>query len=328
MMAMNTSFNPDATGTVFNIQRFSVHDGPGIRTVVFIKGCTLRCDWCSNPESMSRREQIGVFPERCIGTDKCSACADAAPDKAALVIEDKRVVGLDTSHPEDLFPCAAACPTNALKVWGRKTSVAEVMREVMADKAFYDESGGGLTLSGGEALIQTTFAVELLKAARAEGINTCVETALNIKPDALEAALPFIDLALCDLKHMNDAAHQRYTGVSNQRILGNLKRVADSNTPIVIRIPVVPGLNGTEENLRATAKFLTNDLGGRVIQVQLLPYRKLGVEKYAALGIPYPMKDFESPGRETWEKNILRFAEMMSSPDLDVVAGAGARIPV
>ena len=315
-------------GIVFNIQRFSVHDGPGIRTVVFIKGCSLRCAWCSNPESISRNEQIGVYPDRCIGTDKCTACLDAAPDKTAIIVKDRRVVGLETGRHAQYLACAEACPTGALKAWGRKMTVEEVMREVIKDKDFYEESGGGLTLSGGESLIQTEFAAELLKAARAEGINTCVETALNYKSDVLDEVLPLVDLFLCDLKHMDSAVHQRFTGVPNERILENLERVVDFGTPVVIRIPVVPGHNGTEENLRATAKYIAEKLDGRVAQVQLLPFRKLGVEKYASLGIPYPMKDFEAPPREVWEKDIRRFADMMSSYGLNAVAGSGARIPV
>jgi pyruvate formate lyase activating enzyme len=315
-------------GIVFNIQRFSVHDGPGIRTVVFIKGCSLRCSWCSNPESLSRGEQIGVYPDRCIGIDKCTACLDATPDKAAIIVKDRRVVGLNTEHPAQYLACAEACPTDALKVWGRKTTVDEVMREVIKDKGFYQESGGGLTLSGGESLIQTKFAVELLNAARLEGIGTCVETALNYKSDVLDEVLPLVDLFLCDLKHMDSGAHKRFTGVPNERILENLERVVDSGAPVVIRIPVVPGHNGTEGNLRATAKYIADRLDGRVVQVQLLPFRKLGVEKYASLGIPYPMEDFEAPPREVWEKDIRRFADMMSSYGFNVVAGSGARIHV
>lgn len=326
-MTDNMAYDPDISGTVLNIQRFSVHDGPGIRTVVFIKGCSLRCIWCSNPESMSRREQIGFHPDRCIGIDKCGACIELAPDRSALTVEDNRVTGLSAENPQDYLRSAEACPSGALKIWGKTTTVGEVMREVIADREFYEESGGGLTLSGGEALIQTRFAVELLKAAQAEGISTCVETALNVRPEALHAALPYIDLALCDLKHLDSSAHQQYTGVANKRILENLQIVADSGTPIVIRIPVVPGLNGTSDNLRATAKYLVEKLGDSVAQVQLLPFRKLGVEKYASLGISYPMQDFEAPPREVWEKKLLRHAKMMSSTGLDVVAGATARIP-
>jgi len=293
-----------------------------------MKGCSLRCIWCSNPESMSRCQQIGFYPERCIGTDKCDVCFKAAPDPLALTVKDHKVTGLETETPADYLACAEACPTGALKAWGKTTTVAEVMQEVVADREFYEESGGGMTLSGGEALLQTRFAVELLKAAHAEGINTCVETALNFKPDVLKAALPWVDLALCDVKHMDAAAHRRFTGVSNTRILKNLERVADSGTPIVIRIPVVPGLNGTKENLMATADYLAKNLGDRVLQVQLLPFRRLGVEKYASIGMPYTMAEFETPAREEWEKDILRFAEKMSYYGIDTVAGAGARIPI
>jgi pyruvate formate lyase activating enzyme len=320
------TYDPDVAGTVFNIQRFSVHDGPGIRTVVFIKGCSLRCIWCSNPESMSRCEQIGFYPERCIGIDKCKACFDAAPEPAALVIQDGRVTGLESESPRDFLACAAACPTSALKVWGKRTTVGEVMQEVIADRAFYEESGGGLTLSGGEALIQGEFAIELLKAARAEGINTCVETALNYPAEILEAALPYIDLAFCDLKHMDPADHKRFTGVSNKRILSNLRKVVESDIPVVIRIPVVPDHNGTEKNLRATASFIAGELRGRVNQIQLLPFHKLGVEKYRSLGKDYPMAEFDAPPREQWEEDIRGFAAMMSAYGLNAVAGSSNKI--
>ncbi len=324
---MTAQYDPGLAGTVLNIQRFSVHDGPGIRTVVFIKGCSLRCIWCSNPESMRRRLQLGIYPDRCIGTDKCGLCLKVVPDSNMLIVKDHIVVGLNTDQPEDCLPCAEVCPTSALKVWGEKTTVGEVMKEVLSDRQFYEESGGGLTLSGGEAFIQAQFAVELLKAAHAEGINTCVETALNYSADVLDKALPYVDLAYCDLKHMDSEGHKRFTGVANERILENLKKVVDSGTRVVIRIPVVPGHNGTEENLRATAKFLVEDIGGRVAQIQLLPFRKLGVEKYASLGISYPMEDFKTPPRKVWEQDIRRFAGIMSSYGLNAVAGSGARIP-
>jgi len=320
------AYDPDVAGTVFNIQRFSVHDGPGIRTVVFMKGCSLRCVWCSNPESLSRRPQLGIFPANCIGVDVCDACSKAASDPDVLIVEKGRVTGLNTTDPREISSCAAACPTNALRAWGRTMTVGEVMEEVLSDRDFYEESGGGLTLSGGEALLQTEFAVELLKAAHAEGINTCVETALNYSATVLDRALPYIDVALCDLKHMDPTAHRRFTGVSNERILANLEKVVDYGTPVVIRIPVVPEHNGTEENLRATARFLADKLKGRVLQVQLLPYRRLGVEKYTALGIEYPMADFEAPPRETWEASIRHYAEVMGSYGLKVVPGSGARI--
>lgn len=323
---MSRPYNPELTGTVFNIQRFSVHDGPGIRTVVFLKGCSLRCKWCSNPESLSRREQLGAFPDKCIGTDKCRACIEAASHPDIVTVEGGRVTGLTRNDPREILACADACPTGALRAWGRRMRVSQVMQEVLADREFYEESGGGLTLSGGEALMQADFAIELLKAAHAEGVNTCVETALNYPPSVLERALPSIDVALCDLKHMDAAAHRRFTGVSNERILANLEIVVDSGTPVVIRIPVVPDHNGTEQNLRATARFLAEKLDGRINQVQLLPYRRLGVEKYASLGIEYPMADFQAPSRETWEADIRRYVAIMSGYGLNVVPGSGARI--
>jgi pyruvate formate lyase activating enzyme len=325
---MSSQYDPDVEGTIFNIQRFSVHDGPGIRTVVFIKGCSLRCIWCSNPESFVTQQQLGVYPQRCIGTDKCGACLKVAPDEGALVVKDSRVIALDAQHQEDYLVCAAVCPTDALKAWGEKTTVGAVMQEVLADRDFYQESGGGMTLSGGEALIQKAFAAELLKAAHAQGINTCVETALNYKAEVLDATLPYIDLALCDLKHMDSEGHKRFTAVPNELILSNLKRVVDSGTPVVIRIPVVPDHNGTEENLRETARFVADELGGRVRQIQLLPFRKLGEDKYASLGMPYPMADFISPEREVWEDNIRRFVDIMTTYGVPAVAGSGSKIEI
>jgi pyruvate formate lyase activating enzyme len=320
---MGQAYDPEVSGTVFNVQRFSVHDGPGIRTVVFMKGCSLRCLWCSNPESLSCRVQLGFNPDRCIGIDKCSACFKAAPGAQAFVIREQRVAGLTAGHPEQYLGCADACPTGALKAWGRRTTVGAVLQEVLADGAYYRESGGGLTLSGGEALIQHRFVIELLKGARREGINTCVETALNYKGEVLDAVRPWVDLFLCDLKHMDPAGHRRFTGASNDTILRNLRRLVETGAEVVIRVPVVPGHNGTEENLRATAAFIADELKGQIRQVQLLPFRKLGEDKYASLGMEYPMKDFQAPPRAVWEQDVRDFAMMMSSYGLNAVAGAG-----
>jgi pyruvate formate lyase activating enzyme len=328
LTAANLSYDPDVEGTIFNIQRFSVHDGPGIRTVVFVKGCSLRCIWCSNPESLVTHRQLGVYPQRCIGVDKCGMCLKVAPDADAFRVEDNRVTALTAHHHEDYLVCAEVCPTDALKAWGEKTTVGAVMKEVLADRDFYRESGGGMTLSGGEALIQKRFAAELLKAARAEGLNTCVETALNYRPDVLDATLPYIDLAFCDLKHIETTHHQRFTGVPNRQILDNLKRVVASGTPVVIRIPVVPGYNGTEENMRETARFVADELGGGVRQIQLLPFHKLGEDKYASLGMRYPMADFTTPEREVWEADIRHFVSVMRSYGVPAVAGSGSKLEI
>ena len=319
---MQRPYDAGLEGTVLNLQRFSVHDGPGIRTVVFLKGCSLRCVWCSNPESMAKARQLGVFPAKCIGIDRCGACLETSKGRQSLHVEGNCVVGVVAGHEVDSLACAEHCPSGALKVWGEVRTVGAVMREVLADRRFYAESGGGMTLSGGEALVQARFAVELLKAAKVEGIGTCIETALNYEPAVLDAVLPYLDFALCDLKHMDPAAHERYTGASNRRVLQNLRKVADSGTPVVIRIPVVPGYNGTERNLRATAGFISRELGGAVRQVQLLPFRKLGEEKYASLRIRYPMADFQAPPREQWEPEIRRLAAMMCGCGVPAVAGS------
>jgi pyruvate formate lyase activating enzyme len=321
---MSTAYDPGVSGTVLNIQRFSVHDGPGIRTVVFLKGCSLRCLWCSNPESLSKSVQIGVYARRCLGVDKCRACLDAAPDPGVLEVRDGRVTAIRARRAERYLRCAEACPTGALKAWGRRVTVAEVMKEVTADRSFYESSGGGLTLSGGEALLQPEFAAELLRAARAEGIGTCMETALNVRSEALDEILPLLDMIFCDLKHLDPAAHRRCTGASNERILANLRKVVASGVRTVIRIPVVPGHNGAEPDLRATARFVAEELGGRVAAVQLLPFRKLGEDKYEALGMHYPMRDFAAPPREAWEPALRRAAGIMSEYGVNVVAGAGS----
>jgi len=323
---MNAAYDPGVSGTIFNIQRFSVHDGPGIRTVVFLKGCSLRCRWCSNPESLSKSVQIGVFSNRCLGLAKCRACLDAAPDPDAFEVRDGRVQAIRVRRAGNYVSCAEACPTGALKVWGRRVTVGEVMKEVVADRSFYQSSGGGLTLSGGEALLQPKFAAELLKAARAEGINTCMETALNVRSETLDEILPLLDMIFCDLKHLDPAAHQEYTGASNERILQNLRKVVASGLRVVIRMPFVPGHNGTQANLHATARFIVEEFGTRVHQLQLLPFRKLGEDKYAALDLRYGMRDYVAPPRETWERELIDAARAMSQYGLNAVAGAGSSL--
>lgn len=319
-------YNPDIEGIIFNIQRFSIHDGPGIRTVVFMKGCSLHCLWCSNPESIKRQQQVGIYSNRCIGTDKCNACLKACAQSTLNTDEDHKVINLHHIPLNEQLDMANACPADALKIWGKVVTVAEVIKEVLADRQFYEESGGGLTLSGGEALLQHKFATELLKAAHSHGINTCVETALHYSPAILDKSLPYIDLAYCDLKHLDSDKHKTFTRVSNQRILSNLKKVTQSNTPVVIRIPVVPEYNGTEENLRKTAQFIKQDLQGKVKQVQLLPFRKLGEDKYQALQIPYPMADFDAPPRNVWEQTLIKFAQQMCEQGVPTIAGTNTAL--
>ena len=315
-------------GIVANIQHFTIHDGPGIRTEVFLKGCPLRCRWCSNPESLNAFPEIGVFPSRCIGIDKCGYCLSACPvcDQGVFLKADDRIVGIDRKICTTCLKCAEACPANALTVWGKRLSVDNVMKEVLLDLDFYEKSGGGVTVSGGEALLQSKFTTAILKQCRNHGIHTCVETALHCDSDILDQVYPFADMVITDLKHMDSEKHREYTGVGNKRIHGNIVKTIEMGKPLIIRIPVVPGHNDDEKNIRATAGFIAKLLPGRVLQVQLLPYRQLGIEKYASLGREYHMPADLQPDRLEWEKKIVSLVSIMETYGIPAVAGANTKI--
>ena len=196
----------DARGIVYSMQRYTVHDGPGTRTSVFLKGCTMTCLWCCNPESWTRYPEIAVYAQRCIGVDKCGYCLDACSftqQGIFLINDDGLVTGVDRELCSRCMACAEECPANALTRWGEDMTVAEVMREVLKDREFFDETGGGITVSGGELFVQTPFAVELLKACRAADVHTCIETALGVPWSRVEQALPYTDFVLTDIKHMD-----------------------------------------------------------------------------------------------------------------------------
>lgn len=313
------------TGNVINIQKFTVHDGPGIRTEVFLKGCPLRCKWCSNPESMSRHSEVGVFCKDCIGVDQCGWCLKACP-KQALIVKDNRVVRIDRTRCINCTACSKACPNDTLKCFGTKMTVAEVLKLVRDDRFFYDRSNGGVTISGGDALVQWEFTLELLKRCKHCGIRTCVESELFCEQRIIDEILPYTDLVISDLKHMDSEKHREFTGVPNEPILRNLKHVAMSNTPLVLRIPVVPGHNDSRENIEATAEFIVNELHNNVSQVQLLPYRLLGLEKYEALGQEYPMKDEPAPQKEVYIKAIRELAGEYQALGIPAVAGTTVKI--
>ncbi len=286
-------------GIIYNIQRFTIHDGPGIRTEVFMKGCPMRCKWCSNPESSNPKREQGFYPSRCVGYDKCGLCVQACPlsPDSPLVVEQNAIVGTQGTKCISCFECAKACPPHAVMVWGEEMTVEQVMDIVLADVAFYKKSGGGITLSGGEVMMQWKFALELLKACKERYIHTCVESALLCDPDALAELFPYTDLLITDIKHMDPEKHREFTGASNRVILSNIQRTIERCVPLVIRIPVIPDYNNCEDNIRATAEFISNVLHNKVKQVQLLPYWKMGTEKYASLGLPYPMGDDYVPAR-------------------------------
>lgn len=314
-------------GLVTNIQKYTIHDGPGIRTEIFFKGCNMRCLWCSNPETIDPRQQIGVYPKKCVG---CGSCVEVCPREGKPIVFGPE--GLERVVMDDFcrtcLKCVDECPGRAIMVWGEKKSIPELMGIIEEDRAFYEKSGGGVTLSGGEALVQWEFVLELLKECRKTGIHTCVESALNLPQEPVDKVMEYTDLLISDIKHMDSEKHKMAAGAGNELILANLRRLAKAGQPMVLRTPVVPGFNDDEDSICAIGAFLRDELGGRVVQYQLLPYRKMGTEKHATLGQHYPMgDDYVPPEREVWEENLKRLVTVLREEyGLPAVAGSGQKL--
>ena len=272
------------SGWVFDIRRYSVHDGPGIRTTVFLKGCALRCAWCHNPESQSAEPQLLYRADRCI---LCGECVEAC-SVGAVALHDDRVT-TDPARCEVCGACADACPTDARAVVGRRMSADEVLEAVEHDRLFYDESGGGATFSGGEPLHQPAFIRSLLVGCRERGIRSALDTAGHALPAIFAEIAHLADVVLFDLKHMDAVRHRDGTGVANDLILTNLRHLAAAGGEVVVRIPLVPGFNDTASNLQRTAAFLTGL--ERVPLVQLLPFHTAAQEKHRRFGVPYRQRD-------------------------------------
>ncbi|TDN64774.1 glycyl-radical enzyme activating protein [Scandinavium goeteborgense] len=284
---------------IFNIQRYSTHDGPGIRTVVFMKGCSLGCRWCQNPESRARTQDLLFDARLCL--DGCDLCQQAVPgviERAlnGLVIHREK---LEQPHLDALVEC---CPTQALTVCGELKSVDDIMATVLRDKPFYDRSGGGLTLSGGEPFMNPALALQLLKTSHDQGIHTAVETCLHVPWKYLEPALPYIDLFLADLKHVDADKFMQWTDGSSKRVLDNLKRLAAAGKKMTIRVPLIQGFNADEASIEAITEFAATEL--QVSDIHFLPYHTLGMNKYSLLGVPYsaPDKPLDAP-------ELLEFAQ-------------------
>lgn len=319
----------EKTGNVFNIQRFTIHDGPGIRTEVFLKGCSMRCKWCSNPESITMKSQLGIYPDKCIGIDKCGTCLKSCPkEKSPLNISDLKITSAERNEcVQGCFACATNCPAEAIIRWGKEMSVADVMEIVLADIDFYKRSGGGITISGGEMMLQKDFSCELLKECKKKNIHTCVETALHCDWKDAAEVYQYTDMVITDIKHMDTVKHKEYTGVGNALILKNIERTVEKGMPLVIRIPVIAGINNDEENIRKTGEFIKEKLHNNILQLQLLPYRKLGVEKYDSLNLEYPLgADFKGPERSEWENNLILLAEILKEYGVPAVAGSNEKI--
>ena len=275
-------------GLVFNIQKYSVHDGPGIRTTVFLKGCPLHCPWCHNPEGISRRREIVVLEGRCLGCGHCRlACryGSAIPGEGALPARSDLC--------EVCGACVEACPTQARQVVGEELSVSQVLQSVLQDWIFYEESGGGVTFSGGEPLSQPAFLRGLLEACRRRGLHTAVDTCGLAQPEDLLAVAALTDLFLYDLKLMDDAKHRRYTGVSNALILENLQALGRKHGRIWLRVPIVPGINDEPADLEPAARFAAGVPG--VQQVNLLPFHRTGLPKSQRLGQNSGLAEVQPP---------------------------------
>lgn len=281
----------ESRGFVFDIKRFSVHDGPGIRTTVFVKGCPLRCPWCHNPEGISLKPEIFFSPERCVG---CGACARVCLQEAHSWANGRHVFHRPLC--EGCGRCVASCPTGAIELAGVEMSVEEVLNIVERDKPFYQESGGGLTVSGGEPLLQFEFTKALLEAAKEREIHTCLDTSGAAPWRRLEELIGVVDLFLFDVKVLDEKKHCELVGIGLEPILRNLRRLDQARSRLILRCPIIPGVNDVEEHLYKVAR-LARSLKN-VEAVEILPFHKLAVEKYKRLGREYSFAKVEPPLEE------------------------------
>ena len=288
-------------GWVFNIQKFSLHDGPGIRDLIFMKGCPLHCHWCSNPESQRRHPEIAYNIDRCIGLETCGLCQDVCPQKAIFSGDTGRAA-IDRSLCNHCGACATVCPDRALKLMGRELNIAEILEIVSADEGFHIRSGGGVTVGGGDPIMQPEFVEALLKACQEQGIDTAVETAGHGRWGQLEKICRYANLIFYDVKSMDAGKHQAFTGVSNVRILENLSRLSIHfpDIPIVARTPVIPGFNDTEKDIFAIVKFLKTIRSLK--KYELLPYHRFGALKHRQLGKEYLCPDTNPPTSECMQR--------------------------
>jgi pyruvate formate lyase activating enzyme len=291
------------TGRVYDIQGFSVQDGPGIRTTIFLKGCPLRCPWCHSPESQQFHAQLSWIAMRCLGLDQCGKCIDACPKhgitpgkvvRHPTTQAEIRHVQINRSLCDNCGACASACYPKALCICGTDYTVEEVVQRVCKDKPFYEHSGGGVTISGGEPLSQPAFTLQLLKRLKECGIHTALDTTGFVQYETLESALPNTDLFLYDLKHMDSEQHRIVVGVPNEQILENAGRIAKAGAKMQIRIPIIPDFSDATENIRKTGLFCKS-LGDAVTMIQLLPYHNLGVMKYQRLDDGKRVLEVEPP---------------------------------
>jgi pyruvate formate lyase activating enzyme len=289
--APNEAKKGNCTGVIFDIKRYAIHDGPGIRTTVFFKGCPLVCKWCHNPESWSAKPEPGLRLTRCI---RCGRCKEVCPNNAVTFADDRLVI--DTAKCTVCGDCVKTCPSGAREIIGKEVTVEQVVEEIRKDIVFYEQSGGGATFSGGEPLMQPDFLYELTRCCKSSQIHTAVDTTCHADAEVIKRISENTDLFLCDIKHMDSVTHQRFTGVPNELILANLKWLASAGKKIIIRLAVIPGFNDEPSNIEKTAEFAASLKN--IARIDLLPYNIGGREKADRLTVDYPIMKTDQPSDE------------------------------
>lgn len=293
---------------ITDIQRFSLNDGPGIRTTVFFKGCNMRCTWCHNPETLSADKDLLFYASKCIG---CGKCFDACPVHAHTLRGGEHII--DRSLCLKCGKCAAVCYAEALAMSGKEMTVEEILTEIRRDKAYYEASNGGVTLSGGEVLCHLDFAVALAKACRKEGISVAIESNLSLPYDRIRPLLSLCDVIMADIKIYDDEKHRAYTGVSNQTTMDNIRKIKD--IPLIVRTPLIEGVTATDENLRAIAQELEGK--ENLLCYQLLNFNPLGASKYQGLDVANSFAAL----RPYTDAQMKKFGEMLSGYEIKVKLG-------
>jgi len=311
-MTLGKRRDTEITGVVVDIQHFSTHDGPGIRTTVFLKGCSLRCKWCCNPETIAPKPELAYTQKLCIGEKECARCVSLCPEQALSIAEADGRVRVSRDLCSNCGRCVDVCPAKALYQYGRVISVAEVLAEVEQDGAFYGESGGGITLSGGECLMQPEFSAALLAEARRRGLTTAIETAGNVPWRSMAQVLPYVDTMMHDYKLVDSTDHKRWTGAGNTVILENYRKAYREfpHVCFVARIPLIPGVNDEAAHIDGVlAAILPHP---NVVELELLPYHSFGDNKHSFLGRSDAPEEFSTPPAEKLEQLRWRVAERMN----------------